>query len=167
LGIVFLGLGSNIEDREKNLKKALKALKKSPKLKIEKISSVYETEPWEMNSPNWFLNLVIKAECRLPPLQLLDFIEETEKKLGRKTKSDNTPRTVDIDILFYNDWIFHTPKLVVPHPLLEKRRFVLVPLAEIEPDWEHPLIQKDIKTILKDLNDKKEVKFFKKPEELV
>jgi len=166
LGIVFLSLGSNIENRFENLKKALKVLKKSPKIEIIKLSSVYETEPWEVESPNWFLNLVLKAECKLPPLQLLDFLEESEKKLGRKSKSDNSPRTVDIDILFYNDWIFHTPRLVVPHPLLHKRRFVLVPLAEIEPELEHSQFQQDIKSILGDLDDKKQVKFYKKAEEL-
>ena len=166
MGIVFLSLGSNIENRFENLKKALKVLKKSPKIEIAKTSSVYGTEPWEVESPNWFLNLVIKAECKLAPLQLLDFLEESEKKLGRKSKSDNSPRTVDIDILFYNDWIFHTPRLVVPHPLLHKRRFVLVPLAEIEPELEHSQFQQDIKSILGDLDDKKQVKFYKKAEEL-
>lgn len=166
MGIVFLSLGSNLENRLENLKKALKVLKKSPKIEISKISSVYETEPWEMESPNWFLNLVLKAECKLPPLQLLDFLEESEKKLGRKSKSDNSPRTVDIDILFYNDWIIHTPRLVVPHPLLHKRKFVLAPLAEIEPEWEHPQLHKDIKSILGDLDDKAQVKFYKKAEEL-
>jgi len=166
LGIVFLSLGSNIENRFENLKKALKVLKKSPKIEIIKLSSVYETEPWEVESPNWFLNLVLKAECKLPPLQLLDFLEETEKKLGRKSKSDNSPRTVDIDILFYNDWIFHTPRLVVPHPLLHKRRFVLAPLAEIEPELEHTQLQQDIKSILENSDDKTQVKFYKKAEEL-
>lgn len=166
MGIVFLSLGSNLEDRLGNLKKAVKVLKKSPKIEITKLSSVYETEPWEVESPNWFLNLVLKTECKLPPLQLLDFLEETEKKLGRKSKSDNSPRTVDIDILFYNDWIFHTPRLVVPHPLLPKRKFVLVPLAEIEPELEHPQLQKDVKTILEELEDNAQVKFYKKAEEL-
>ena len=166
MGTVFLSLGSNLEDRFKNLKKALKVLKRSPKIEITQLSSVYETEPWEVESSNWFLNLVIKAECKLPPLQLLDFLEESEKKLGRKSKSDNSPRTVDIDILFYNDWIFHTPRLVVPHPLLHKRRFVLVPLAEIEPEFEHPQFHKDIKSVLGELEDKAEVKFYKKAEEL-
>ena len=166
MGTVFLSLGSNLEDRFKNLKKALKVLKRSPKIEITQLSSVYETEPWEVESSNWFLNLVIKAECKLPPLQLLDFLEESEKKLGRKSKSDNSPRTVDIDILFYNDWIFHTPRLVVPHPRLHKRRFVLVPLAEIEPELEHSQFQQDIKSILGDLDDKKQVKFYKKAEEL-
>jgi len=166
LGTVFLSLGSNVENRLENLKKALKVLKKFPKIEITKTSSLYETEPWEVESPNWFLNLVLKVECKLPPLQLLDFLEESEKKLGRKSKSDNSPRTVDIDILFYNDWIFHTPRLMVPHPLLHKRRFVLVPLAEIEPELEHPQLQQDIKSILEDLDDKKQVKFYKKAEEL-
>ena len=166
MGTVFLSLGSNIEDRFENLKKALKVLKKSPKIEIIKLSSVYETEPWEVESPNWFLNLVLKAECKLPPLQLLDLLEEIEKKLGRKAKSDNSPRTVDMDILFYNDWIFHTPGLVVPHPLLHKRRFVLAPLAEIEPELEHPQFHKDIKSVLEELDDKTQVKFYKKAEEL-
>lgn len=166
MGTVFLSLGSNLEDRLKNLKKTLKVLKKSPKIEISKLSSVYETEPWEVESPNWFLNLVVKTESKLPPLELLDFLEESEKKLGRKSKSDNSPRTVDIDILFYNDWIFHTPRLVVPHPLLLKRRFVLVPLAEIEPELEHPQLQQDIKSILEDTDDKTQVKFYKKAEEL-
>ncbi len=166
MGIVFLGLGSNVGDRLENLKKVIKELKKSSRIEIIKVSSVYETEPWEVENQNWFLNLVLKVESKLPPLKLLDFLEETEKRLGRKSKSDNSPRTVDIDILFYNDWIFHTPQLVVPHPLLHKRRFVLVPLTEIEPELEHPLLHRDVKTILEELEDKAEAKFYKKAEEL-
>lgn len=166
MGEVFLSLGSNLEDRLENLKKIIKELKKSSRIKILKTSSVYETEPWEVENQGWFLNMVLKVESKLPPLKLLDFLEETEKRLGRKSKSDNFPRLVDIDILFYNDWIFQTPQLVVPHPLLHKRRFVLVPLAEIEPELEHPQLQKEMKTILEESEDKAQVKLYKKVEEL-
>ena len=112
MGIVFLGLGSNVGNRLDNLKKVIKELEKSSRIKILKTSSVYETEPWEVENQSWFLNMVLKVESKLPPLKLLDFLEETEKRLGRKSKSDNSPRTVDIDILFYNDWIFHNSSLV-------------------------------------------------------
>ena len=162
LGVVFLGLGSNLGNRLENIKKGIKELKKSKKIKILKISSIYETEPWEMETQERFLNLVVKVETGFPPLQLLEFLEETEKKLGRESKNDKAARTIDIDILFYNDLIFHTERLVVPHPLLHKRRFVLVPLAEIEPELEHPQPHKDIKTILENLDDKSEVKLYQK-----
>ncbi len=167
MGEVFLSLGSNLENRLENLKKIIGELKKSSRIKILKASSVYETEPWEVQDSSWFLNMVLKIESKLHPLKLLDFLEETEKRLGRKSKSDNSSRSVDIDILFYNDWIFHTPRLVVPHPLLHRRRFVLVPLEEIEPELEHPQLQKEVKTILEDLDDKAQVKLYKKAEELV
>ena len=166
MGVVFLSLGSNLGDKLENIKKGIEKLKKSQKIKILKISSIYETEPWEMETQERFLNLVLKVETGFPPLQLLDFLEELEKKLGRESKSDKHPRSIDMDILFYNDLIFHTERLVVPHPVLHKRKFVLVPLAEIEPELEHPQLHKDIKTILENLEDKAEVKLYQKVEEL-
>ncbi|OGC86242.1 MAG: 2-amino-4-hydroxy-6-hydroxymethyldihydropteridine diphosphokinase [candidate division Zixibacteria bacterium RBG_19FT_COMBO_42_43] len=164
--MVFLGVGSNLGDRLENINNAIAELKKSKKIKILKSSSIYETQPWEVKSPEWFLNLVLKVETGLPPLQLLDFLEKLESKSGRESKSDKHPRSLDIDILFYNDLIFYTERLVVPHPVLHKRRFVLVPLAEIEPELEHPQLHKDIKTILENLEDKAEVRLFQKVEEL-
>lgn len=145
---VYLGLGSNMGNRGNNLDKALQLL--SERMKVDKISSVYDTEPvGNVNQPR-FLNLVCRAYTRLAPLGLLTLAKAIESKLGRAGKSD-APRPIDIDILFYDDQVIQTPGLTIPHPRLTKRAFVLVPLAQIAPDLRHPVSNKTVREMLAEL----------------
>ncbi len=134
---VYLGLGSNLGDRQANLAYALERL--SEKAVIVSISSVYETDPVGYEEQPRFLNAVLSAETELPPVELLRFIKDVECELGREYSFPNAPRVIDIDILFYGDRVIDSPELTVPHPRLSERAFVLVPLVEISPGTRHPL----------------------------
>ncbi len=130
--IVYLGLGSNMGDRRNNLNRARDYL--SQRLRVEKVSSVYETEPVGNIEQPRFLNLVCEVYTNLAPMELLSLAKGIEQKLGRVPGKSDEPRPIDIDILFYDDQIIETPELVIPHPGLTERAFVLVPLAEIAPE---------------------------------
>ncbi len=142
----YLGLGSNLRNRQDNLERALGFL--SQRLRIEKVSSIYDTEPvGSINQPR-FLNLVCQVRTSLAPTALLILGKSIESKLGRVSGRANAPRPIDIDILFYGDQIIDTPELVIPHPRLTERAFVLIPLAQIAPDLVHPVNGKTIKELL-------------------
>ena len=144
--IVYLGLGSNLGNRQDNLDKALDFL--SQRLQIAKVSSVYDTEPiGDIEQPH-FLNLVCQAQTKLAPTELLALIKGIESKLGRTPGKPNASRPIDIDILLYDDQVIDTPELVIPHPRLTERAFALIPLAEIVPDLVHPVSGKTIKELL-------------------
>ncbi|MCI0530941.1 MAG: 2-amino-4-hydroxy-6-hydroxymethyldihydropteridine diphosphokinase [candidate division Zixibacteria bacterium] len=157
---VFIGFGSNLGDRHKNIKDAISRLKKNLQIEIEKLSSLYESAPVEMQSPNLFLNGVAQMHTCLTPLKLLSALQAVEEKLGRdlKTKGKKQDRTIDLDILFYNDLIFAVPELAVPHPQAHKRRFILLPMAEIAPDFEHPILHLRMQEMLKNLDSHEETK---------
>ena len=145
--IVYLGLGSNMGDRRNNLNRARDYL--SQRLRVEKVSSVYETEPVGNIEQPRFLNLVCEVYTNLAPMELLSLDKGVERKLGRVPGKSDEPRPIDIDILFYDDQIIETPELVIPHPGLTERAFVLVPLAEIAPELVHPVNGKTIKELIK------------------
>jgi 2-amino-4-hydroxy-6-hydroxymethyldihydropteridine diphosphokinase len=148
--VAYIGLGSNKGDRLKNTEVALNHLKK--KMMVEKISSFYLTEPVEMKG-GWFVNCVLEGKTEQSPEKLLDTLLEIEKKMGRIRKKKKTSRVIDLDLLFYEDAVVDKANLVVPHPHLHKRRFVLAPLVEINPHLVHPVLGKSLKEILKELKD--------------
>ena len=142
---VYLGLGSNLGDRKANLEKALQLL--GERLYIEQVSSLYETEPVGHAEQPMFFNAVCRAETELGPLQLLSLIQGIEATLGRVPSFTNGPRSIDVDILFYDDLSIKTTDLTIPHPRIEERAFVLIPLLEIAPRLVHPLSGESIKDL--------------------
>lgn len=155
---VFLGLGTNLGDREANLSSAVRRITGDIGPVI-RLSSVYETEPWGFSSEDLFLNMIAEVETNLKPSGLLGRILMIEAEMGRLRQAKGySSRIIDIDILFFGKKIMDMPGLVIPHPKLHERRFVLVPLCEIAPDLVHPGLEKDIKTLLKECKDLGEVK---------
>ena len=159
---VFLGLGTNLGDREANLRMAVESI-------IENIgpvvrsSSVYETEPWGFRTEDLFLNMVTEVETKLKPSGLLGRMLMIEANMGRlRSGKGYSSRIIDLDILLYGEKIMDSKSLVIPHPKLHERRFVLVPLCEIAPDLVHPVLKKDIKTLLKECRDIGEVRKIKR-----
>jgi 2-amino-4-hydroxy-6-hydroxymethyldihydropteridine diphosphokinase len=147
---VYFCLGSNLGDRQANLDRALDLL--SQRVRIDKVSSVYDTEPVGLIDQPRFLNLVCRIYTTLTPAGLLTLIKGIEQKMGRTPAGRNAPRPIDIDILFYGNQVIQTPDLVIPHPRLVERAFVLVPLSEIAPHLVHPVSGKNIQEMLKDIS---------------
>ena len=144
--IVYLALGSNLDDRLANLKQAITAL--SPQMEVKAKSRVYETPPWGYTEQPTFLNQVIKASTYLEFEPLLKHIKRLEIALGRKPSFKNGPRLIDVDILFYDDLVLNTASLVIPHPHMHERGFVLLPLMDIAPDLVHPVHKKSVREML-------------------
>ena len=158
--IVFLGIGTNLGNRELNLEQAITRIEEfiGPVLMT---SSIYETEPWGFQTEDKFLNLVVKAETKLTPSGLLGRILMIESLMGRvRGPNRYSSRLIDIDILVYEEMIIDQESLKIPHPLLQERRFVLVPLCEIASEMIHPVLKKSYAELLKICEDKNEVKKF-------
>lgn len=134
---VYLSLGSNLGDREKNLRTAIAALADA-KVRVTRVSSFYETEPVDLREQPWFLNCAVQGETELPPLDLLRALRGIESRMGSKKPVSKGPRLIDLDILLYDNQTIETPELQIPHPRMLTRRFVLAPLAEIAPTLKHP-----------------------------
>ena len=144
---VYLGLGSNLGDRAHSIQVALERLKE--KIRLDRISALYETEPVGLTDQAWFLNLVCSGETDLAPEALLDFAKTIEAEMGRELEAPRfSARPIDIDVLFYDGMIVNTPRLEIPHPRLHERGFTLVPLSEIAPTLTHPVLGLTIRELL-------------------
>lgn len=161
MNVTYLCLGGNIGDRETALKLALSKIEEQIG-KITSQSSIYETEAWGVENQQAYLNQCIEVKTTLSAPSLIESLLLIEKELGRmRTISDTyEPRTIDIDILFYNHDIINEPKLMVPHPRLHLRKFVLIPLNEIASNYLHPLLNKTIFSLLSECDDSSDVKQF-------
>lgn len=160
---VFLGIGTNLGNREQNLEQAVASIEEhiGP---VQATSSIYETEPWGFEAPEKFLNLVVMADTTLSPSGLLGRILMIESLLGRLRGPERySSRVIDIDILFYNDIILDDENLKIPHPLLQERKFVLIPLCEINPEMVHPVLGRTIHELLEMCEDKGVVTFYNAP----
>jgi 2-amino-4-hydroxy-6-hydroxymethyldihydropteridine diphosphokinase len=159
--IVFLGIGTNLGSREGNLEQAVVGIGNFP-ARVLQSSSLYETEPWGFQAQEKFLNMVVKIETDLTPDALLEKILNLESKLGRIRGTERyESRPIDIDILFYDDLVINEDHLKIPHPLLHERKFVLIPLCEINPGLKHPVLGKTMSDLLQICEDTGVVKFFK------
>jgi 2-amino-4-hydroxy-6-hydroxymethyldihydropteridine diphosphokinase len=147
---VYFSLGSNLGNRQENLDRALKLL--SERMRMGKISSIYDTESIGNVDQPRFLNLACEAFTRLAPEGLLALVKAIEQKMGRYSRTGE-PRVIDIDILLYGDRVVDNPNLVIPHPKMAERSFVLVPLTEIAPDVIHPVLKKTIKELNKAIKE--------------
>jgi 2-amino-4-hydroxy-6-hydroxymethyldihydropteridine diphosphokinase len=147
LKLVYLSLGSNIGDREANLRAAVERLSAAG-VQVLRVSPIYETEPVDYTEQRWFLNLVVEAETALFPRQLLAATSRIERDLGRIRAVPKGPRTIDIDILLYAQSAVHSPDLEIPHPRMAERRFVLAPLADLAPALRHPVSRKTVRELL-------------------
>ncbi len=139
--VVFIGLGSNLGDREDCINKAIDCLKEASNITVEKVSSMIETEPQNATGQGKYLNAVIKLETNLVALDLLKEMQSIEDSLGRVRLFKNAPRTIDLDILLYGEEVIDEPELKVPHPRMFERKFVIEPLLEIEPELKNKLIK--------------------------
>lgn len=157
----FLSLGSNVGDRERNLRRAVNLLKRRA-IKILDASSLYETEPVGDKDQPWFINQVVHIESILAPGDLLSLLQSIERYMGRTKSHPGGPRLIDLDILLAEDTVLGTRNLVIPHPRLQERKFVLVPLNEIEPDARHPVLEKPIQAVLASTVDRSTVRLFRK-----
>lgn len=150
----YLGIGSNIRDRKENCLEAIRLIGESPFISVIKRSSLYETEPVGYKDQPAFINCVIEIETTLTPRKLLEVCQGIEESLGRERVDRWGPRTIDIDILLFNNLVINERDLKIPHPLMHERGFVLVPLLEIAPGAFHPVRKRKISVMLKGIEDK-------------
>jgi 2-amino-4-hydroxy-6-hydroxymethyldihydropteridine diphosphokinase len=156
--VVYLSLGSNLGDRDANLRNAIERLRGVGNPIA--ISSFYETEPIDVVLQPWFLNCAVKLDTEKMPRQLITAILSLEQDMGRQRKQQKAPRTIDIDILLFGSSIIEIPSLTIPHPRMHERRFVLEPLAEIAPDARHPIFKRTIRELREALPAGQTVKKF-------
>lgn len=150
----YIGMGSNIGDRAEHCRKAIAALAACKGCLVEAESPLYETEPVDFEEQDWFINGVARVRTCLEPEALLQQLRAIERAMGRRPEGRRFgPRVLDLDILFFNDWILHTTDLEFPHPRLHQRRFMLKPLCDIAPELVHPVLGKTMRSLLSSLKD--------------
>jgi 2-amino-4-hydroxy-6-hydroxymethyldihydropteridine diphosphokinase len=155
--LAYIGIGSNLGDKARNCREAIERIGAAGENKLVGRSSLYRTEPWGNEEQDWFVNAVIAIRTSFDPDGLLQHLKNVEEQLKKKKEERWGPRNIDLDILFFNDEILKTPGLTVPHPFLHLRRFVLVPLQEICPDFIHPQLKLSVGELLERTNDEKKV----------
>ena len=164
----YLGLGSNLGDRNASLREAIVRLRDSEGLTVVATSSIYETAPWGYTDQPDFLNCVVEIETRLTPVSLLERIQEIEQEVGRTPSWRYGPRLIDVDILLYGDLCLQltNSELTIPHPRMDQRAFVLIPLVEIARDVVHPELHRTMHDLASDVDDQEGVRIWAPPPEL-
>lgn len=160
--VCYIGIGSNLGDALRNCKDAIKAISLIDEIQLTATSSFYSSEPVGIENQNWFVNAVIEIKTTLPASDLLHILQNIENVMGRKREIKGGPRTIDLDLLFYNQDIINERDLIVPHPEIHKRRFVLEPLNEIASYFIHPAFGISVRGLKDRLDDKKIVKLLEK-----
>jgi 2-amino-4-hydroxy-6-hydroxymethyldihydropteridine diphosphokinase len=155
--IAYIGIGSNQGDKIKYCNEAIKEISKYKGNMILDRSSFYRTQPWGKEDQDWFINCVIKLQTPLGAPELFKVLQKIETKLKRVKRDRWGPRTIDLDILFFNNEVINKPEVYIPHPMIQARKFVLVPLNEICPELIHPVLNKSVMELLKKTIDDKEV----------
>jgi 2-amino-4-hydroxy-6-hydroxymethyldihydropteridine diphosphokinase len=151
--IAYIGIGSNVGDKARQCERGVAEILKRDRHRLLARSSLYKTQPIGYIEQDWFINLVIKIETEMDAPALLCSLKEIESRLGRVKTHRWGPRSIDLDILFFNDDRIQTDELTVPHPLIQDRQFVLVPLAEIDPTLTHPVLKKTVQQLLEQLRE--------------
>jgi len=155
--LAFIGIGSNLGEPVHNCDVAIRAMMADRRNRVVEVSPFYRTEPVGKKDQGWFVNAVAALETSRSPRELLEFIQTVEHEMGRERKEKWGPRIIDLDILFYNDQVVRGENLVVPHPRLHERRFVLTPLNDIAPGLRHPLLDKSVAELLSELPEGEKV----------
>lgn len=151
--MIYLGLGSNIGDKIKYINSAVEAISKLKDTKVIRSSSIYKTEPWGIKSQDEFLNSVLEIESGLNPEELLFELKRIENVLGRKNRVKWHKREIDIDVLFYNNVVLKNDNINIPHPEIQNRKFVLIPLCELNPGFIHPVLNETMECLLSNSKD--------------
>ncbi|MEW6366523.1 MAG: 2-amino-4-hydroxy-6-hydroxymethyldihydropteridine diphosphokinase [Acidobacteriota bacterium] len=153
---IYIGVGSNLGDREQNIRRGLEMLRSQATV-VEAVSSIYQTEPWQCGPQPEYLNAAARLSSILSAAELVELMLAVERGLGRIRTGPGQPRTLDLDLLFHGCEVIETPSLTVPHPRLPVRRFVLVPLCEIAPSFVHPVLGKTVLELLSECPDRSRV----------
>jgi 2-amino-4-hydroxy-6-hydroxymethyldihydropteridine diphosphokinase len=150
--IVYISVGSNLGDKLENCRQAIAALASTPQIRITRRSRFYQTEPVDFLAQDWFVNGVIRIESTLGPFELLERLQALQRLAGRADDGVRFgPRVLDLDLLMYDQMVLEDPRLMLPHPRMHRRRFVLQPFCDIDPEVVHPLLGKDMRSLLSEL----------------
>jgi 2-amino-4-hydroxy-6-hydroxymethyldihydropteridine diphosphokinase len=160
--IAYIGAGSNLGDRAAHIEAAVARIDGHPGCRVRGVSPIYETEPLGEDAGGWFLNAAFSVETELSPRELLELLQEVEKAAGRERRRKWASRTLDLDILFFGDRIIEEEDLLIPHPQIHLRRFVLLPLKEIAPDFIHPVLGRSVSLLYESLEDGLKARPYKK-----